>query len=169
MRDHFEGRLAHLEGLLSVQASESSDHVVKRALADAYAAGAIGGASTSNEPGTSSHNNNFDASSSYYFKDSESPEPSQQSGLEDETAGAAFALEVLAGGDQPSTLINDEKGILNHNSIPVQLISLEEFAKNSVLAQESNSNLEGNSRIPLLGFLNRRNITDTILACLQTR
>lgn len=156
LRGHFEGRLAHLEGLLSVQTPDS-DHVVKRALADAYAAGAIG--STINKASTSP--NAFEASSSYYYKDSESPEPSQSG---DEAAGAAFALEVLAGGDQPA-LPTDVKT----KAVTIPLMSLEEFAKTSVLAQDSNTRLEGNSRIPLLGFLNRRNITDSILACLQTR
>lgn len=157
LREHFEGRIGHLESLLKVQAAESSDHVVKRALADAYAAGATG--STSNGQGSSS-SHPFDTSSSYYYKESESPEASQSG---DEAAGAAFALEVLAGGDQPAP--NDTKT----RPAIVPLLSLEEFARTSVLAQDSNSRLEGNSRIPLLGFLNRRNITDSILACLQTK
>lgn len=159
LRDHFEARIGHLESLLNVQAAESSDHVVKRALADAYAAGAIG-SSLNGQGATTSSSHPFDTSSSYYYKESESPEASQSG---DEAAGAAFALEVLAGGDQP--VPNDEKS----KAAILPLLSLEEFARTSVLAQDSNSRLEGNSRIPLLGFLNRRNITDSILACLQTK
>lgn len=162
MRGHFEGRLAHLESLLNVQSPESSNEVVKRALADAFAAGALGNSNTN------SNNNNDNASTNNanqsYKSYSDSPEPSQSG---DEAAGAAFALEVLAGGDQPAGIVD-----VDSKTIPPtfgKLLPLEEFAKTSILAADSNARLEGNSRIPLLGFLNRRNITDSILACLQTQ
>ncbi|KAK9898882.1 hypothetical protein P389DRAFT_167560 [Cystobasidium minutum MCA 4210] len=170
LRGHFEGRLSHLERLLNVQSSESSSEVVKRALAEAFAAGALSGGSGSGSvhdgasTATGGLNNAYTADQSFKSSYSGSPEPSQSG---DEAAGAAFALEVLAGGDQPSLLGNENKR--TPASITHPLLPLEEFAKTSILAADSNARLEGNSRIPLLGFLNRRNITDSILACLQTK
>lgn len=175
LRGHFETRISHLEGLLKVASPESSAQVVKRALADAYAAGAVGtSGSTSNTGETSYSESMYNANDKY----SESPEPSQSGGDGDgdEAAGAAFALEVLAGGDQ--TMSIDSKPSHTYQKNPQYgqrpgpspaIIPLEIFAKTSVLAADSNARLEGNSRIPLLGFLNRRNITDSILACLQTK
>jgi hypothetical protein len=142
LREHFEARINHLEGLLNVQAGSHSSDVTRRALTEAYA---------NNEGAFDTQGGGSTSMMSRY---SESPEASQSG---DEAAGAAFALEVLAGGDQP----NLPDGF--------KLIPLEEFARYSVLAGDTNNRLEGNSRIPLLGFLNKRNITDSILACLQTK
>lgn len=148
LRAHFEGRIEHLETLLKVEASVKSQQVVKEALGEAYSHGSM--------QGSASAGNN---ESSMFLEGSESPEPSPSL---DEAAGAAFALEVLAGGDNGMDTPSETKPFS-------QILAPEEFAKTSILATDTNARLEGNARIPLLGFLNRRNITDSILACLQSR
>lgn len=162
VRSHFEDRIRALEGLLNVQTSTSSDVIARTALV------ALSSASSSVQGSTAPHappTVQLDVEGNSDYESGSDVDDFNEEGA----SGAAFALEILAGGE----IVNMSAGNAVQGKVAT-LQSLESFSLSSILASSASdvsasvpsSNLK---EIPLLNYVNGRNLIDSVLASVQTR
>jgi hypothetical protein len=143
IRENLESRLARLEGLLNVQGTISSDVAAKKALQETLQAGI-----TQRTPPQDSA-------------------PVQRLGpaniQTDEAERAAMALEVLAGGDEVSTVLDVKPRILPDTR------PYAEWAAQSLIWRDFPEPYVRNPRMPLLVGISRAAVVDTFLGYVRSR
>lgn len=139
IRANLEGRVAHLEALMNVTAVVTSENEARRARLESY-----------------SHAASTNGADTHEGSNSASP---MEAG--DEAEHAAYALEVLAGGDGTKPL-RDALPMPQHQSI-----SLEEFAYHSIILREDPKPMKTiYARIPLSAPPSRRVHVESLMMLL---
>ena len=151
IRENLESRLAHLETLLNVQGTTPSDVAAKKALQDTFQAGIP----NSNQPPAHPHTNGQASSSTQRL----GPANAQT----DEAERAAMALEVLAGGDEVSTVLDVKPRFLPDTRTHA------EWAAESLIWRDFPEPYVYNPRLPLLVGISRATVVDTFLGYVRTR
>ena len=162
IRAHFEGRIAHLESILKVQASTTSAQVAKQSIQEAYAG--RNGQNTAHPESREGTYIDVDASSDSRAAFASGSGQNRSDGQFDiETA--ALSLEVMAGGGGP--LVDDEQPDLKP-FIPGLSASKEQFAATSIIIRDFDNGIEGNPRLSFLAYQGRQTVVEQVLAYLQS-